>query len=126
MKTWFCAALFLVLFGLSACSNDSNPSVSDSSGRIDPGLLGTWVENPSAFSRPDTLIFAENKIRTPFFSAVGTQFTAKDGVVKGGPSMTAYGEYARFGDTLYFDALLGQAPDGVDKNTAERFLKTSL
>ncbi len=112
--------------GMSGCSNDSNPTnPQTASGRIEAGLVGTWVENPAAHAKPDTLIFADNKIRTPFFSAVGTQFTAKDGVVKGGPSMTAWGEYLRFGDTLYFDALLGQAPDGVDKSKADRYLKAS-
>lgn len=109
---------------LGACSNDSNPSNPPSgSGRIEAGLIGTWVEDPPSASRPDTLIFAENKIRTPFLSAVGTGFTAKDGLVKGGLPLKAYGEYLRFGDTLYFDALLGDAPDGVDKQTADRYLK---
>src|SRR4051794_4077877 len=94
MKIQLCTVMSIAIFGMCACSDDSNPTASGSaSGRIDAALVGTWVENPAAFAGPDTLIFAENKIQVPFFSAVGTQFSAKDGLVKGGPSMSTYGEY---------------------------------
>jgi hypothetical protein len=119
----FHTVLAVAAFGICACSENSNPSNSGPSGRIEAGLAGTWVENPPRFSRPDTLVFSESKIRTPFFSGTGTLFSAKDGLVKGGPDGVAYGEYLRFGDTLYFDALLGDAPNGVDTAAAGRYLR---
>jgi hypothetical protein len=128
MKIHLLSAFAIILLGLCACSDDATGSDSNNqsgSGRIEAGMVGTWVENPSRFSTPDTMVFSESKIRTRFFSAVGTQFSAKDGLVKGGPSMVTYGEYVRVGDTLYFDALLGEAPDGVDTTTAARYLKVA-
>ena len=122
MKIRFPVFSAMAVLFLLACSEDSNPANPDS-GRIEPGLVGTWVENPSRFSEPETLLFTDAKIRTPFFSGVGTYFSAKDGLVKGGPDWNVYGEYLRFGDTLYFDALLGETPDGVDKTKAARYLK---
>ena len=88
------------------------------SGRIEAGLVGTWIDNSAVF--PDTIIFAESKIQVPFFPAVGTQFSAKNGLVKGGPDNEVFGEYLLSGDTLYYDELLAEAPNGVNKAAASK------
>jgi hypothetical protein len=122
MKIQIFAAISVSLIALCACSDDSSPTGSQSaSGRIQAGLVGTWIDNSSL--SPDTIIFAENKIQVPYFSAVGTQFSAKNGQVKGGPDNNIFGEFLLSGDTLYYDALLGGAPDGVNKATADIYLK---
>jgi hypothetical protein len=83
--------------------------------------LGTWIDSSSVF--PDTILFSENEIQVPFFNGVGTQFSAKNGVVKGGPDDRVFGEYLLSGDTLYYDALLLATPNGVDKATAAIYLR---
>ncbi len=122
MKIQFFAAISVSLIALCACSDSSSPTGSQStSGRIEAGLVGTWIDNAPFI--PDTIIFAENKIKVPFFFGVGTEFSAKDGLVKGGPSSEIFGEYLLSGDTLYYDALLAEAPNGVNKATAAKYLK---
>jgi hypothetical protein len=122
MKIHVFAAISVSLIALCACSDSSSPTGSQSaSGRIEAGLMGTWIDNTSFF--PDTIIFAENKIQVPFYSGLGTQFSAKNGLVKGGPDNEVFGEYLLSGDTLYYDALLLEEPDGVDKATASKYLK---
>jgi hypothetical protein len=116
------AAVSASLIALCACSGGSGPTGSPSaSGRIEAGLAGTWIDNSPFF--PDTMIFAENKIRVPFFSAVGTRFSARNGVVKGGPDDEVFGEYVLSGDTLYYDALLLEPPNGVNKATASKYFR---
>jgi hypothetical protein len=125
MKTALALVSFTVAIFLGCDEGDgasTGPSTNSGSGRIEAGLLGTWVRNPAP-SMPDTLIFSETLYRTPYLSGVGTQFSAKDGLVKGGPDNRTVGEYIRVGDTLYFDGLLGAEPDGVDTSTARRYLK---
>lgn len=123
MKLRILAAITFSMLGLSACSDDSATGSPSASGRIEAGLAGTWIDNSPFF--PDTMSFAEDKIRVPFFSAVGTGFSARNGVVKGGPDDEVFGEYLLSGDTLYYDALLFEAPDGVDKATASKYLRQS-
>jgi hypothetical protein len=123
MKIRLAAAFFAMTITLVACSDSSSPTSTESnSGRMEVGLLGTWIKDPPSVL-PDSLYFAENKIEVPFFSGIGSAFTAKDGLVKCGPSLEIYGEYLRFGDTLYYDVLFGSAPNGVDKAKAKRYLK---
>lgn len=122
MKTLVITAISFALIALCACSDSSGGTAPQStSARIDAGLVGTWIDNSSTF--PDTIIFAENKIKVPFFSAVGTQFSAKNGLVHGGPDNRLFGEYLLSGDTLYYDDLLLEAADGVNKSTASIYLK---
>lgn len=138
MKSATLLAAVLATVSLVGCSDESNPSGSSAatgdptatgssalspSGRIEAGLIGTWVENPAKYSTADTLIFSDTKYRTPYLSGVGTMFTAKSGIVSGGPSNTVYGEYLRSDDTLWFDGLLGESANGVDKTKARRYLK---
>ena len=120
MKIGISAAFSASFIALCACSKDPNPTGSQSaSGRIEAGLIGTWVDNTPFI--PDTLIFAEDKIEVPFFSAVGSSFSAKNGLVKGEPDDKVYGEYLLSGDTLYYDVLFPDAPNGVDKATAAKY-----
>jgi hypothetical protein len=120
MKFHVFAAISASLIAICACSDDSSPTGSPSaSGRIEAGLVGTWIDSSSVF--PDTIIFSENKIQVPFFSGLGTQFSAQNGVVKGGPDNEIFGEYLLSGDTLYYDELLNEAPNGVNKATASKY-----
>lgn len=122
MKMQIFAVISVSLIALCACSDGSGPTGSQStSGRVEAGLMGTWIDDTSFF--PDTIIFAENKIQVPFYSGLGSQFSAKNGLVKGGPDDEVFGEYLLSGDTLYYDALLLEAPDGVNKATASKYLK---
>lgn len=123
----FAALPFAILSGCDDGSSSTTSGPTNSgNGRIEAALVGTWVENPWRYSTPDTLIFTATRYRTQYLSGVGTQFTAKDGLVKGGPDNTTVGEYLRVDDTLYFDGLLGQAPNGVDPSTARRYEKSKL
>jgi len=133
------ALLASVLCGafLIGCSDDSNPSGGNASadptssgsqalsasGRIEAALVGTWVENPVKFFTADTLIFSDTRYRTPYLSGTGSLFTAKSGIVSGGPDNKTVGEYLRSDDTLWFDGLLGASPDGVSKTTSRRYVK---
>lgn len=110
------------LIALSACSGGSDPTGPQSgSGRIEAGLVGTWIDTSAVF--PDTIIIAEDGIRVPFFSAVGTSFSAKDGLVKGGPDNDIFGEYLLSVDTLYYDEIFLETPNGVDKATASKYFR---
>ena len=122
MKIRILTGISASLIALCACSDGSGPTDPPSaSGRIEAGLTGTWIDD-SPF-KPDTLIFAENKIRVPFFSGVGTGFSAKNGIVKGGPDDEVFGEYILSGDTLFYEALLLELPNGVNKTTASKYHK---
>jgi len=122
---------------LIGCSDDSNPSGGNASpdpistgsqglsasGRIEAALVGTWLENPKKFFNPETLIFSDARFKTPYLSGTGSLFTAKSGIVSGGPDSKIVGEYLRSDDTLWFDGLLGSSPDGVSKTTSRRYVK---
>lgn len=100
---------------LVACDDDS--STSSDGGRIDPALIGSWAkQGASMFS--DTLVFTEAKYQVPYCSGVGQSFWAQDGIVSHSSNKDVCGEYLIAKDTLYYESLLGETPDGVDKSTA--------
>lgn len=108
-----CAALLL-----QACDDSTGSS---SSSRIDPAIAGTWARiGGTRFS--DTLIFLDARYQTPYGSGTGTHFSASGGVAKCGYPLEVCGEYKRSNDTLYFEALLGQAPDGVVPSITNAYL----
>lgn len=125
MRALLCLSVLLGL-SLAACDSESmevTPNCcNDASSRIETGLVGNWAKTAARFST-DTLIFTEAKFRTPFLSGTGSLFSAKDGLVKGGPDMATVGEYQRSGDSLWFDGLLGSAPDGIVRGETNLYLR---
>lgn len=107
-----CALSFLAF---AACDDDSSTAPEGS--RIDPALVGSWAK-PNASMFRDTLVFTEAKYQTPYCSGVGQSFWAQGGIVRHSPNKDVCGEYLIAKDTLYYEALLGEAPNGVDKAKA--------
>ncbi len=132
MRAQLCASILLG-FLLVACDKENgaqsavgSPEVSGAGelagGRIETGLVGNWAK-PSARFLSDTLIFTETKFRTPFLSGTGSLFSAKAGLVKGGPDMKTVGEYQLSGDSLWFDGLLGSEPNGIVRGESNLYLR---
>ena len=121
MKISTALGLTTTLALLAACGGTDGGS---GSARIDPTVAGTWVKIKKSGSLSDTLIMTDSKYQTPYASGAGAKFWAADGVAEHGPDRIPCGEYVLSGDTLYFEGLLGDDPDGVvNKATVPAYLR---
>jgi len=115
--------LFSSLVLLQAC-DDSGTGATAASSNVDAALIGRWISvSPSdPLTMRDTANIATDRIQTPYFSAVGSSFTARDGHI--GYKGTYTEDYEVSGDTLWLEGVLSTESDAkVTRAFAMKFLR---
>jgi len=115
--------LFSSLVLLQAC-DDSGTAATAASSNVDAALIGRWISaTPSTpLTSRDTAYIATDRIQTPYFSAVGSTFTARDGHI--GYKGTYSEDYEVSGDTLWLEFVLSSESDAkVTRSSAMKYLR---
>jgi beta-barrel assembly-enhancing protease len=109
---------------LQACDDSKAAPTAGASSNVDPALIGRWISaTPSnPLTNRDTANIAVDRIQTPYFSAKGSGFTARDGRI--GFQGNYSEDYEVSGDTLWLEFVLSSESDGkVNRARAQLYLR---